>query len=169
MHLPSHWHTVAFQKYYWCICLLISSSSLTLRQTIAISMRVWGGGRASRWCKAYHAALWDARFLFKCVLCLQAQKMLYLYPNWEKCSKTRSYLLPSNSSCSEAAHLCLFAIKRHCTLSGQPRLEAVCCDSLGKSLHQIKNSLFVFGEGSPSLFQCNLLGSITLWSHLHFR
>lgn len=51
----------------------------------------------------------------------------------------------------------LFAMERLCTLQGQPRLEAVCCDTPGRSLDQIKNSLFVFGEGSPSLFQGNLL------------
>lgn len=141
-------YIVALGKYQWF-------TSLTPRETTAIRVRAGGLPNDLRHIMQ-HCGMQG--FLSKGVLCLQTQMKPCLDPNWEKHSKTRSYSLPSNNSCPEAAHLCLFAVERLCTLRGQPRLEAACCDSPGRSLCGIKNSLFVFGEkGSPSLLQGNLL------------
>lgn len=149
----------ALGKYQWL-------PSLTPREKTAIRVRAGGLPNDLRH-TVQHCGMQE--LLLKGVLCLQTQKKPCLDPNWEKHSKTHSYLLPSNNSCPEASHLCLFAVRRLCTLPGQPRLEAACCDSLGRSLCWIKNSPFVFGEeGSPSLFQGDLLWTITRCSHLCF-
>lgn len=107
--VPPPLHIVTIWKHDWLISLLIPSSWLTPKQTIAISMRAGGFNNEVK-CIVQHCGMQG--FLFS----LQRQTVLYFYPNWEKCSKTCSYLLSLNNGCSEAAHPSAFLLSRDTAL-----------------------------------------------------